>query len=195
MAISCPSSWSCQKNNARVKNCKSFCFLIRLAAFQAGSWADTWVPLSNLYTIPWQVESPSHLPSWMTKYEYRIKHSAEHLQLTVNTSILDTLCLKPYLCGEKYFCKQPWPRPGFQCYGKESSSKASGFGPARLPARSAYSLERGVLWMITFTSSFKVSGFGCQVSATKFGPLCRSRLWNGLSLTSVGLQMQPNRCS
>jgi hypothetical protein len=39
------------------------------------------------------------------------------------------------------------------------------FGPPRLPARRAYSSERGV---ITFTSSIQVSGFGCQVSATEF---------------------------
>ncbi len=42
------------------------------------------------------------------------------------------------------------------------------FGSPRLPARRAYSSERGVIWVITFTSSIQVSGFGCQVSATEF---------------------------
>jgi len=33
----------------------------------------------------------------------------------------------------------------------------------------------GMIWMVAFISSFKVSGFGCQVSVTAFDPLCRSR--------------------
>ena len=33
----------------------------------------------------------------------------------------------------------------------------------------------GVIWVITFTSSVQVSGFGCQVSASEVDPLCRSR--------------------
>jgi hypothetical protein len=33
----------------------------------------------------------------------------------------------------------------------------------------------GVIWVINFTSSVQVSGFGCQVSATEVGPLGRSR--------------------
>ena len=40
-----------------------------------------------------------------------------------------------------------------------------GFGPHRLPARRAYSSEREVIWLITFTSSVQVSGLSrCQVS-------------------------------
>ena len=33
----------------------------------------------------------------------------------------------------------------------------------------------GVKWVINFTSSVQVSGFGCQVSATEVDPLGRSR--------------------
>jgi len=33
----------------------------------------------------------------------------------------------------------------------------------------------GVKWVINFTSSVQVSGFGCQVSATEVEPLGRSR--------------------
>jgi hypothetical protein len=31
-----------------------------------------------------------------------------------------------------------------------------GFGPSQLPARRAYSSERGVIWVITFSSSIQV---------------------------------------
>jgi len=37
--------------------------------------------------------------------------------------------------------------------------------------------------------------FRCQVSATEADPLGRSRSWNGLSFTSVDLQLLPNQCS
>ena len=51
--------------------------------------------------------------------------------------------------------------------------RGSGFGPPRLPAPlparrayrpegRAYSSERGVIWVITFTSSVQVSGVRCQ---------------------------------
>jgi len=52
-----------------------------------------------------------------------------------------------------------------------------------------------VKWVINFTSSVQVSGFGCQVSATEVDPLGRSRSWSRLSFIGVGLQLQPNQCS
>jgi hypothetical protein len=39
------------------------------------------------------------------------------------------------------------------------------------------------------------SGVWCQVSATEFDPLRRSRSSNGLYFTGVGLQLHPNQCS
>ena len=53
---------------------------------------------------------------------------------------------------------------------QRSGSIRTGFRPPRLPeSLRAYSSERGVIWVITFTSSIQVSGFGCQISATEFG--------------------------
>ena len=58
-----------------------------------------------------------------------------------------------------------------------------GFGPPRLPARlrpvgvddyapegRAYSSERGVIWVITFTNGIQVSGVRFQVSVSEFDP-------------------------
>jgi hypothetical protein len=39
------------------------------------------------------------------------------------------------------------------------------------------------------------SGFRCQVSATKFDPLCRSRSRKEISFSGVGIQLQPNQRS
>jgi hypothetical protein len=45
-------------------------------------------------------------------------------------------------------------------YSKGSGSRGPGFGPPQLPARRAYSSERGVILMVTFT--LQCSGVRCQ---------------------------------
>ena len=47
-------------------------------------------------------------------------------------------------------------------------------GPETPPAEE-FGTPGGVTWVITFTHSVQVSGFGCQVSASEVDPLCRSR--------------------